>query len=224
MPIPDLVELGHRFKRVLMLVDAWGQTISSPPKKRSFDSEMEIQTILLEADELLCMDIRQSIGHPWASSFFTQSSPLTHGDAIPKSDAPVHKVAWSTESDGTYQLSEESFEADIIEAVKDYTLYGAEASDAYGYHKITQTGILLTTSPFVKVIQAQWSRTNLCQSPQSYSSGILVTAVALAFRDSIDIPLVSYCDRKSVELRTLIRQGIMRMPEVSDRAMEAAAQ
>jgi hypothetical protein len=113
---------------------------------------------------------------------------------------------------------------DIIEAVKDYTLFGSVMADTYGYHKITAGGILLTTSPFVKVTQAQWFRSSVCQCPQSFTTGILLTAIGLAYKDSLDIPLVSYADRRSDVFRSMIRQGVIDIPEISDAELAQVAQ
>jgi hypothetical protein len=223
MLVADITEITNRFQRALMLVDSWGASIGTTPKKRSFNSDAEIQTIILEADELLAMDIRQTVGHPWAPNFFTLSDALVHGDAVPASDAPVHKVTWSATELGAYAISEEGNENDIIQAVKDYTLFGAAAADTYGYHKITPAGIILTTSPFVKVTQAEWFRSSVCQCPQSFTTGILLTAIGLAYKDSLDVPLVSYADRKSDSFRMLIRQGAIELPQISDGEMEQAA-
>lgn len=223
MLVADITEITNRFQRALMLVDSWGASIGSTPKRRSFNSDAEIQTIILEADELLAMDIRQTPGHPWAPNFFALSDALVHGDAVPASDAPVHKVTWSATSNGTYAISEDGDETDIIEAVKDYTLFGSAAADTYGYHKITPAGILLTTSPFVKLTQAQWFRSSVCQCPQSFTTGILLAAIGLGLKDSMDVPLVNYAGRKSTEFRGLIRQGVIELPQMSEAEMAQLA-
>ena len=214
MAVASITEITNRFKRALMLVDVYGSALATTPKKRSFNSEVEITDIILEADELLCWDVRNTIGHEWAPTFFALSSALVHLDKIPASDAPLHLVTWSTTSNGTYAASEEGEKNDIVEAVKDYTLFGVAASDTYGYHDV-QGNILFTTNPFTKITQVAWTRTSACQSPISFTAGILCTAIALAFRDGIDMPMIEYCEKKSTECRQMIRSGAMVLPELT---------
>lgn len=211
----DVTYIVNRFKRIVMAVDTYAAALANPPKKRSFNSETEITDIVLEADELLCLDIRETVEHPYAATFFTLSAALVHGDAIPASDGVIHAVRWSTTSGGTYILSEEGNKDDIISAVADFTIYGAAATDIYGYHYI-ERGVLYTTNPFTKVTQTQFTRTSACQAPQSYTNGILSTAVSIAYRDSMDIPVVEYYRRKSDEFRSMIRQKAETLPKMAE--------
>lgn len=223
MAVADINECTKRFNRLLFLTDSYVTAISSPPLRRSFNSDTEIADIILEADELLMLDVRNTVGHPWASTFFTLSSALVHGDKVPASDAPINKVQWSTTSGGTYQDSEEADKADIVEAIKDYTLFGASAADTYGYHIIVD-GQLYTTSPFVKLTQAPWTRTAACQSPQSYTTAVILTAIALAPKEGINQDLLAFAQGQSTQFRAMIRSGSMLLPPVTQYGLAEEAQ
>lgn len=213
MALASITKVTSRFNRMVFTTTEYQAALSSPPLRRSFNSDQEIQDIILEADELLMLDVRNTVGHPWASQFFTLSAALVNGDKIPACDAPVVKVTWATTSNGTYSDSEECDRADIIEAVRDYTLFGAAASDTYGYHNIV-ADILYTTSPFVKVTQPIWVRTSSLQSPESYETALVFTAISLAGKEGLDSDLLSFAQARSAEFRAMIRAGQMILPQV----------
>jgi hypothetical protein len=170
--------------------------------------------MVLEADELLMLDVRNTPGHPWATTFYALSTALSNGDKIPASDSPIHRVTWSATSNGTYTDSEEADKADIVEAIRDYTLFGDAVTDTYGFHNVID-GQLYTTSPYVKVVQAPWTRTSACQSPQSYTTGVILTAIALAPKEGLDANLLEFAQARSNEFRQMIRSGAMLLPTVT---------
>lgn len=96
MAVASITECKKRFNRLLLLTDSYIDTLSNPPKRRSFNSDTEIADIILEADEILMSDVRNTLGHPYAPTFFADSASLVHGDKIPASDSPIHRVFWST--------------------------------------------------------------------------------------------------------------------------------
>lgn len=212
--VANIDECLKRMNRTLMTTDSYVITLSSPPKKRSYNSDQELRDLILEADELLCWDVRNSVGHPWAPTFFDSNccGILRHLNKIKPSDAPLHAVEWLDTS--TWRASVECDKADIVEAVRDYTLYGAAASDTYGFHNIVGN-ILYTTSPSVRVTQANWGRDTACQSPITFTTAIIMLAIALSPKDGLDTNLLNYCDRKSAEFRQMIRGGDMLLPEVT---------
>jgi len=222
MAVASITECTKRFNRLLFLTDSYTDALSSPPLRRSFNSDDEIEDIILEADELLMLDVRNTVGHPWAPTFFALSTALVHGDKIPASDAPISKVQWATTSGGTYQDSEEADKADIVEAIKDYTLFGASAADTYGYHIIID-GQLFTTSPYVKVTQSVWTRTSACQSPQSYTTAIILTAIALAPKEGLNQDLLNFASQQSMQFRSMIRSGAMLLPTVTQYGLAEVA-
>jgi len=213
MAVANITEIASRYNRLVFATDLYQRTLSSPPKKQSFNSDQEITDIILEADELLCLDIRNTIGHEWAPTFFALSAALQNGAPIPAMDAPVHKVTWSTAADGTYQDSEVSYKNDIIEAIKNPLRFGEQVSDIYGYHEIVAS-VLYSTSPYTKVTQCPWTRTAVCQSPQSYTTGVLAGALALTPKEGLDSGLITFAEKKFEEFRAMVRARAMILPEI----------
>lgn len=95
MAVADITTILKRINRTLLLTDSYVSTLSNPPKRRSFNSDAELTELVLEADELLMHDVRNTIGHPYAPLFFLDSAALTNGDKIPASDSIIHRVLWS---------------------------------------------------------------------------------------------------------------------------------
>lgn len=220
----DINECTKRFNRLLLTTNSYVVPLSSPPKRRSFNSDDEIQDLMLEADELFMYDVRNTLGHPWAPTFFDEEACgcLCNLSAVPASDAPIHKVTYSADG-ATFYVSEEVDKADIIEAVRDYTLFGTVASDSYGFHNIVDN-ILYTTSPFNKITQANWSRLpNILQSPITFTTAIIMLAISLAPKDGLDVSLLTYAEKKASEFRQMIRNGAMLLPEVTKYGLSEVA-
>jgi hypothetical protein len=184
--VASITEATKRFNRIMLLTDSYVVPLSNPPKRRSFNSDAEITDILLEADELLCLDIRNTVGHPWASKFFEESGVLSNGDKIPYSDAPLHRVTWSQNPGDFGTLTVE--EASVGASATGYLTISGSATQASGVLSVTTpTGYSTGTLTIAEALQATGTLT-VVGTPTNGET-LVVNGITFTF-----IPLASYDD------------------------------
>jgi hypothetical protein len=212
--VADIVLVRTQVLEALVAMPRFARYTDAIGENSQYQVKQEITDKILLTDGILCGDVIATPGHPWRSSFMVPSSPLLHGDFVPRHTGAHGDVQVSV--GGVYDFSAPAKSKEEIFAMRaNPGIYGA----ASRFHFI-EDNVAYHSGDFAKVWYPSFTKTAACQSPQTYEDLLFYGSVQISEKLDNSDPLFGKCNGLFMAGRSLVRTGAMLIP--AQQELEAA--
>ncbi|MBV9210666.1 MAG: hypothetical protein JOZ52_08560 [Acidobacteria bacterium] len=203
------VDLTRCQKRVIELLVAAGRAArytAAVGDNSRYAVTQEITDAIIEADLIICRDIIETAGHPYAAQFMGVTGNLANGDLIPAFMGVVADVYVDDELSSLASSRDE-----ILEIRANAALY----PNVGAWHFI-ENSILYHTGTNGVVRRPVLARDNAaCQAHEAYEEADVVGAISLLAKDGAmsGDSFYQYHNGLFLGCRQMIRQKVLIVPE-----------